>query len=198
MDNGGGSVVIVNTLCRMASEEDFAGSDEDGVMAGGVEDASALEPPVHEQQQAGRKRSGRSTGSRRAARSPRREEPDSDGRVIYHDDPDTGGDDDNRRRSWFSNLCRCCRRGEHSEGLERTKSDVTYAGYAEADDDIYRKMCIGTLFAVVHLLLALLAVFATYSMVKDLITSMKNPVRSVHYRKVENYEAPGECKVIGS
>ncbi|KAI0220511.1 hypothetical protein LSAT2_028005, partial [Lamellibrachia satsuma] len=56
----------------------------------------------------------------------------------------------------------------------------------------YRKMCIGTLFAFIHLLLALLAVFATYSMVKDLITSMKNPVRSVHYRKVTDYEAPGE------
>jgi len=182
----------------MASEEDFAGAaDEDGVMAGGVEDAPAPEPPVNEQQQGGRRRSGRSTGSRRAARSSRREEPDTDGRVIYHDDPNISGDDSRRRRSWFSNLCRCCR-SKDSDGLERTKSDVTYAGYAEADDDIYRKMCIGTLFAVIHLLLALLAVFATYSMIKDLITSMKNPVRSVHYRKVENYEAQGECRVVGS
>ena len=107
--------------------------------------------------------------------------------------------DDNLHRSWFSKLCTscsCC--GGHiikecSDTYKRANSDeVTAAGYVEADDDIYRKICIGTLFAFIHLMLAIIAVFATYSMIKDLITSMKNPVRSVHYHSVDDYVAPGE------
>ena len=164
-------------------------------MAGGAEDAA-----TQQQEHGGRKRSRKAASSRcvlRDLEASRRDGLDNDDRIIYQDDPKRRSDG-NLRRSWFDNFCRRCRccgcgRNDGSSGsLERTKSEGKNLGYMEADDDIYRKMCIGTLFAFIHLLLALLAVFATYSMVKDLITSMKNPVRSVHYRKVTDYEAPGE------
>ena len=171
----------------MATEQDI-GVEADALMSECVGHRLASSHLV------GHEMSGKATDghySKRYAAS-RRGKTNNGGRFI--------NTDDNLHRSWFSKLCTscsCC--GGHiikecSDTYKRTHSEETAAsGYVEADDDIYRKMCIGTLFAVIHLLLAIIAVFATYSMIKDLITSMKNPVRSVHYHTVDDYVAPGEC-----
>ncbi len=55
-----------------------------------------------------------------------------------------------------------------------------------------KKRLLRPLFTSVYILLALVAVVVTYSMVQDLINSMQNPVRSIHYHKVKNYTAPGK------
>ncbi|ELU13614.1 hypothetical protein CAPTEDRAFT_34671, partial [Capitella teleta] len=56
----------------------------------------------------------------------------------------------------------------------------------------FRKRCLRTLFNSVYVILVLIAAVVTYSMVSDLIHSMNNPVHSVHFDKVVEYDAPGE------
>ena len=60
------------------------------------------------------------------------------------------------------------------------------------EDDPFRKRCLRAFLNFVYVLLAFIAVIVTYSMIQDLITAMNNPVRSIHYKKLKDYEAPGK------
>ncbi|XP_064632728.1 proton-activated chloride channel-like isoform X2 [Lineus longissimus] len=54
-----------------------------------------------------------------------------------------------------------------------------------------RQQCIRTFFTFIYILLAVVAVVFTYALIYDLVNSMNNPVRSIHYSAVERYDAPG-------
>ena len=60
------------------------------------------------------------------------------------------------------------------------------------EDDPFRKRCLRAFLNFVYVMLAFIAVIVTYSMIQDLITAMNNPVRSIHYKKLKDYEAPGK------
>ena len=75
---------------------------------------------------------------------------------------------------------RCCQQKEKEDDF-----DIPF------EEEPFRKRCFRACFTFVYVLLATVAVVVTYSMVQDLITSMNNPVRSIHYKKVTDYEAPG-------
>ncbi|XP_074645017.1 proton-activated chloride channel-like [Tubulanus polymorphus] len=54
-----------------------------------------------------------------------------------------------------------------------------------------RRQFIGTCFTFIYIILAIIAVVFTYSLIYDLVKAMNHPVRSIHYRQVKEYEAPG-------
>ena len=90
-----------------------------------------------------------------------------------------------RQFSWPRHLTwsKCCEQKDKSD--EEDDLDIPY------EDEPFRKRCSRACFTFVYILLATVAVVVTYSMIQDLINSMNNPVRSVHYKKVTDYEAPG-------
>jgi hypothetical protein len=55
-----------------------------------------------------------------------------------------------------------------------------------------RQQCIQTFFTFIYILLAGVAVVFTYALIYDLVNSMNNPVRSIHYSAVQQYDAPGK------
>ena len=55
-----------------------------------------------------------------------------------------------------------------------------------------RKRAQRACFTFIYIILATVAVLATYSMVNDLVVSVRNPVRSVHYKVTDEYRAPGQ------
>ena len=88
--------------------------------------------------------------------------------------------------STLSKFFPCCpNRRKETPDSELTEEDL----YLEQDP--FRKRCLRAFFNSVYVLLVLIAAVVTYSMVQDLITSMRNPVHSVHFDKVEEYDAPG-------
>ena len=81
----------------------------------------------------------------------------------------------------------CCKKKPKEDDLGPLPDEDLYV-----EDDPLRKRCLRAFFNSVYVLLVLIAAVVTYSMIQDLITSMKNPVHSVHYNKVEDYNAPGK------
>ena len=59
------------------------------------------------------------------------------------------------------------------------------------EEDPFRKRCLRAFLNGIYVLMVVIAAVVTYSMVQDLINSMDNPVRSIHFNKVEEYDAPG-------
>ena len=59
-----------------------------------------------------------------------------------------------------------------------------------------RQQCLNTFFTFIYILLAILAVVFTYSLVLDLLHSMKNPVRSLKYSHVQKYDPPGKTRIF--
>ena len=96
-----------------------------------------------------------------------------------------------RQISWPRSLTwsACCEERVGESGAE--DGDVV-----EVEEEPFRKRCSRACFTFIYILLATVAVVVTYSMIQDLINSMNNPVRSIHYRKVTDYDAPGEFIVI--
>ena len=95
-------------------------------------------------------------------------------------------------RSWMDVCCRlprcfavskCCKKEEPQDPLELQ---------FQLRDDPFRKKCSRACLTFVYVLLAIIAVVVTYSMIADLVKSMNNPVRSIHYHKVKEYDPPGE------
>ena len=90
-----------------------------------------------------------------------------------------------------SDGCCCCpkllrkRQVKNNEGYDLEKE-------LYPEDDPFRKRCLRVSFNFVYVLLVLVAAVVTYSMIQDLITSMRNPVRSILHKKVEHYDAPGK------
>ena len=77
--------------------------------------------------------------------------------------------------------CKCCEQKPPEDDF----------GDIEFEDEPFRKRCSRACFTFIYIILATVAIVFTYSMVQDLINSMKNPVRSIHYNKVTDYDAPG-------
>ena len=75
---------------------------------------------------------------------------------------------------------------------QRQASDLDDDDDIYIQDDPFRKRCLRAFLNFIYVLLAIIAVVVTYSMIQDLITAMNNPVRSIHYLKVKNYDAPGK------
>ena len=91
--------------------------------------------------------------------------------------------------------CCCCTNWFRKRNVKSPEEfDLEKELYPE--DDPFRKRCLRAFLTVAYILLALVAAVVTYSMVQDLITSMRNPVRSIHYKKVEHYDAPGKVIIV--
>ena len=81
---------------------------------------------------------------------------------------------------------------------EKTADDVI----ANADDaEVLReeplsKRLFRACFTLVYVGLVAVAVIVTYSMVRELVHSLKHPVRSINFKKNDFYEAPGGCDVM--
>ena len=95
----------------------------------------------------------------------------------------------------------CCRHvsESQSEGWCSLKTIPTcHSGTDTVDLDTlyeeepFRKRAQRACFTFVYIILAAVAVLATYSMVNDLVVSVRNPVRSVHYKVTNEYRAPGK------
>lgn len=111
-----------------------------------------------------------------------------------------------------SSCSKCCSKSEgahphHCQGMSYFCANLFKHGQcsckrkeidSDSDDDIYieddpfRKRCLRAFLNFIYVLLALIAAVVTYSMIQDLITAMNNPVRSIHYLKVKDYDAPGK------
>ena len=113
----------------------------------------------------------------------------------------------NHRKSKYALLFKCCmaksRKKDRHERSVSTNSEVfarqesvIYAD--DIPDEPLRKRIIRACFTLLYFLLATVAVVVTYSMVSELVHSMNNPVRSIHYQKNDIYEAPGMIILIYS
>lgn len=89
--------------------------------------------------------------------------------------------------NWTRWLCRVCLRKKQTP---RAEDDIYF------EEDPFKKRCMRACLTFVYILLALIAGVVTYSMVQDLMTAMNHPVRSIHLRKVDTYEAPGELSDV--
>lgn len=98
-----------------------------------------------------------------------------------------------RQRKSKCSSCNCCfpkcRKRRRRDQDDLTEDDIQEL---EGLKDPPRKRCLRAFFNFLYILLAIIAIVVTYSMIQDLVTAMQNPVRSIHYKRVENYEAPGK------
>lgn len=91
-----------------------------------------------------------------------------------------------KKRSILTPECACLKRRRKTPS-EADPDDIYF------EQDPFRKRCTRVCLNLVYILLALFAAVFTYSLIADLVKSMNNPVRSIHYHRVEDeYEAPGE------
>ena len=107
----------------------------------------------------------------------------------------------NENESTFD-MFKCCQScnqtsgagGRHAEQLQQrdAQSSVLYsddAGFLH--DEPLRKRILRPCLTLIYFLLVAIAVVVTYSMVTELVYSLNNPVRSIHYVRNDFYDAPG-------
>ena len=83
-------------------------------------------------------------------------------------------------------FCKCCENKKETKQLRRTNSAI--------EDDPYplKRQLMRGCFTFLCTMLAMIAVVVSYSMIVNLVESMNNPVRSIHYKQVKEYDAPGK------
>ena len=116
-------------------------------------------------------------------------------RPRYLSEADSSSHSDSRSsRRWHACFPKCRKRRRKADGdAELTEDDLREI---RALKEPRRKQCMRACFNFLYVLLAIIAIVVTYSMIQDLVTAMKNPVRSIHYKRMQTYNAPGKHNIF--
>ena len=104
---------------------------------------------------------------------------------------------DSHNKTW----CCCCktRSPAHHRSNNKNSNDKNADDVIAKDEDLdalreepLRKRLLRACLTLVYVMLVAVAVVVTYSMVRELVHSLRHPVRSINFKRNDYYEAPGQ------